>query len=777
MLLPSLAAAWLAGFAAVGALNAPPWLAAAWLVGASPFVLAVRDRRSAALTLAAALLALLGGLRYADWEGRAVPPLAAHVGERVVLEGVVDSEGDPGLTTTRYTVRVARVGEGAAEAATEGGVIITVGQYLELLPGDHVRLTGALEPPPELASFDYAGYLARQGIVATMLFPTVEPAGAAPAQSPARWAARARRTLERALQHSLPEPEASLGAGIAFGRDDAMPRALIDDFRATGLAHLVAVSGANVALIAGMVFLAARRLLRPGQAALPAAIAVIAYVLVAGASASVIRAGLMAGVFLVGLAIGRPQAGLAALAAAAILMTALDPGAAADVGFQLSFAATAGLIAFGPWFGYGLRTAMTRARIAPFVPGLIIEVAALSLAANLATLPIVAATFGRVSLIGIAANVVVEPIFAVAFVSSLLTAIAGAAWEPAGWAAGLVTYYPLALISWSAGAFASVPWASVGVPRMAPERTAGAMTLLAATGWLAYRRFPPDPAPARGKPPRAYRRIALVAAAGGLVAAVAPTSLLAIGGPGSLTITMLDVGQGDAILVTTPHGHRTLVDGGASAIGLARELSAVLAHWERNIGLLLVTHPQEDHLGAIPGAFARYNIGQAAETGAENSTTAYTLYRERAGVRRVLARGDAWTEDGVRFEVLWPPHDDRERDLNDTSLVLRITYREMSVLLTGDLQAKAQAELLLLEDLSADVLKVPHHGGATNQASFFRQVSPALALISAGAGNRFGHPSAETLTQLEGIETFRTDTDGRIEVRLDGARIRVRTER
>lgn len=772
------ALAWLAGIAAVALWGAPWWMAGAWVALALPAVLTRMGGKAALVAAVAIVFALAGGWRFDRWENRPPPDLARYVGRHVTIEGVVDTEADPGRTTAAFRVRVERIRANEGWRKTDGGVRASLNQYANYLPGTRLRLEGTVEEPPVFAEFDYRAYLARQDVVAMMLRPEVEVLSEPGAGNVTAQVARLRLALDRGIQRSLPEPEASLGAGIAFGRDSTLPDDVYEDFRATGLAHLVAVSGSNVSLVAALVFIVAVPIMGRKWAMLPAAGLIAFYVVSAGMSASVVRAAIMAAVFLFGAALGRQQSALPALGAAAVLMTAWSPSAAADAGFQLSVAATAGLIVFGPWLHYALRAGARRAGLGPFIPGLVLLAGALSLAATVATLPLVWVTFGRVSLVGPLANLVAEPLFVVAFTLSALTAVAGAAWPEAGWAAGLAAYYPLAFLTWFAETLGGVPLASAAVPGRSSTVAAAAYVAMGAVAWPAYRHLAPaEPGGGRHRHTGMVRGIALAAVAGGMAIAALLTGVGREGGPGEMEITVLDVGQGDAILVTTPHGRRYLVDGGPSGIELARELGAVLPHWERRIEGAFLTHPQEDHAGGLPAIFARYRVGAAFDTGAENPTGTLREYGARAPGRKVLGQGDSFEADGVRFEVLWPPRGLSTDDLNGSSLVLRITYGETAALLTGDLGVEGQQALLATTQLSADILKVPHHGSKTTSAAFLFAVEPSVAVIPVGAGNRYGHPAQETLDALAGAVVLRTDQHGRVTVASDGKRITVRTER
>lgn len=757
--------------AAVGVWDAPWWMGGAWALAVAPLL--GRWREAGWATAGACVVAaLVGGWLFADWHGRDLPRLAGRVGEEVTIEGKIASEPDPGRAVASYRVNVDTV-DGRP---TDGAVVVSLNQYAEHLPGERVRVTGELEAAPVFEGFDYRAYLAREGIVGTMLFPEVEVLEEAPS-SFARISAEVRLELERSLQRALPEPEASLAAGIAFGRDANLPDDLAQDFRDTGLAHLTAVSGSNVVIVTGLVFYLVTPMAGKRRAIPVAAAALGLYVVATGLDWSVLRAGVMAGVFLAGVALGRPQASLAALGFAAVVLTAIEPSAAADVGFQLSFAATAGIIVFVPWLRWAADRGLDRVGLAGVVPSALVQVAAMTVAATLATLPIQWVVFERVSLVGVVANVIVEPVFAVAMVLSLAAAVAGLVWEPAGWLIALAAYYPLAFTGWVAETLARVPGAAVGVPSASVERAAVAYGLALVPGWFAYRRLPPSTPDRRREPrARAVRRLALAGAAGGTALALVPVTVMPTSGPGNPEVAFLDVGQGDAILVTTPGGRQVLVDGGPSGIEVARELGAMMPHWDRSLDAVVLTHPQEDHVGGLGAVLERFDVERVYTAGFVNETMSFEVFGQRAGYADVLSAGRRFEVDGVRFEVLWPPSGYANNELNDTSLVLLVSYGDVSVLLTGDIEAAPQ-RALLAGGVTADVLKVPHHGSKTSDPEFLQAVGATVAVISAGERNPFGHPHEETLAALDGMRVYRTDVDGRVVVRSDGEGVGVWTER
>lgn len=776
MLIPFLGLAWLASFASVGAWHAPWWLMGLTILVLVPVGARLRGGLGAASVAAAAMLALAGGARFDFAHHTDTPGLLEAVpsARSVTLEGTIESDGKRGLTTTGYVLAV----DAIDGTPTSGKVLLSLNQYEEHLPGDQVRAIGKLAAPPLFEGFDYRAYLAGQGIVATMYRPRIEQLGHV--EPLTRWGARARHTFATALNRSLPEPESSLAAGIAFGQDETLPRDLKDAFRDSGLAHLTAVSGSNVSIVAGVAFLLVVPVFGRRFAIVPASLLVLSYVLLAGLSASVLRAAVMAFILLAGQWLGRPRSGLAALALAAIVMTAIDPLSAEDAGFQLSFAATAGIMIGQPWLVSLFDRAAGRWPLLAMIPRWAVGAASVSLPATIATLPVLWAVFGRVSLVSPAANIVAAPLFTLAFFVSGITAVAALLWEPAGWAAGVVAYYPLALLDWVAKAAAALPGAAIDVPALSAGNTvllyAGAAIPLS----FLYRRYAPE-RPRPEATPRASRvRLHLAGASAALGAvAIFQQGDVSWEEPGELVVSVLDVGQGDAILLTAPNGHRLLIDSGPSGLALVRELGALLPHWDRRVDSVLLTHPQEDHIAGFVELFRRFDVEVALETGVRNATLTDSLYIDEGPRFETVSRGSQWSEAGVSFEVIWPPAGYPTDDLNGTSIILQVSFGETTFLFTGDAEAPVLRQVMAARNLRADVLKVPHHGSKTTNSAFFEAVQPAIAVISVGAGNTFGHPSPETLTSLSANagRTFRTDLDGRITIRSDGRRITFSTSK
>ena len=255
---------------------------------------------------------------------------------------------------------------------------------------------------------------------------------------------------------------------------------------------------------------------------------------------------------------------------------------------------------------------------------------------------------------------------------------------------------------------------------------------------------------------------------------------------GRLHVYFLDVGEGDAILICAPDGRQILVDGGPSPVALLGELGERLPFWDRSLDLVVLTHPDADHLTGLVPLLHRYRVDQVLEppgTAAAPEAAAWEQALHEKGVPRgEAARGMRLLVGGLTLAVLNPPDDvagGAATPNNDSSIVLRLEYGDTSLLLTGDAAAGAEAEMLAGGvALDADVLKVGHHGSdGSTSALFLAAVSPSVAIIQVGAGNRYGLPAPALLDRLAGIRAYRTDQNGRIEVISDGTRLWVKPER
>jgi competence protein ComEC len=463
---------------------------------------------------------------------------------------------------------------------------------------------------------------------------------------------------------------------IRDGQRAAIPDDVTDDLNRAGISHLVAISGQNVAIVAGVIVASLAWCMGRRPATVAAIVLIWAYAAFVGGSPSVLRAAVMATVMLGAVLAGRPGSALGAITMAAAVLVILRPLIVDDVAFQLSFAATLGIVLAAkriedlirPLFG----------RIPDRAAGLLAENFAITSAASLAVLPIIAATFGRVSLVALPANLLAAPVFIAALAGAFATAVAGTLDAGAGRLVGEFAYLPLAGLI-GLGSFASgLPLASIEVRGVGLLEAAGLFVPVALLYAYLGRLRPPERVPLSALRLRPALVLAVaVAVLAGVVffEAVQPDS-------DRLRVTVLDVGQGDAILIETPAGHRILVDGGPSGPRIAQALGRVLPVSERRIDLVVLTHAQDDHVAGLVEVLERYEVGAVLAGPIKGETAAYRAWRDelsRMDVEPSTARAgqSIGLGDGARIEVIWPgpePIEGTEDDLNNNSVVLRLVY-------------------------------------------------------------------------------------------------------
>ncbi|HET7292489.1 MAG TPA: DNA internalization-related competence protein ComEC/Rec2, partial [Vicinamibacteria bacterium] len=569
----------------------------------------------------------------------------------------------------------------------------------------------------------------------------------------ARVRAAARATLSRFVGGG---PEEGVVRAMLLGDRAGLDRDTLERFRASGTYHVLALSGAQVALVAGLLSFGLRRLgVGRGAEAAIVVVALSAYAALVGSDPPVVRAAVMASFLVLGRGLELDGEAANLLGLAAILLLLWRPSDVADPGFQLSFVATLGLV---------LLSAPLRSLL-PRFPWRLDSALAASAAAQLALAPLLVAHFHRLAPASLVLNLAAVPLAT----AVLLLGAALAALAPLAPALGP----PLGALAFRAAR--ALLWTSEG----------------ASWSWLDARA--PDPWPIAllvhglGVALLAHGR----ARAGALLAS-AGLVLLGWGGPqpkgdGRLEIAFLDVGQGDAIVVRSPSGRYAVVDAGGSFDGRFDVGESVVAPflWRqgvRRVDLLVLTHAHPDHVFGAPRLLRSFRIGEAWEGPAPRADRAYMeldgALRAARVRRRAVARGVAADWDGVRIEVLGPqPSRAPATTRNDDSLVLRLGYGGVSALLTGDIEAAGEAAL---DPGRVTVLKVAHHGSRTSSsAAFLARARPLVSVVSTGARNPFGHPSREALGRLRssGTRIFRTDQDGAVVVTTDGRCLGVVTTR
>jgi competence protein ComEC len=733
-------------------------LAAALVAGYALWAVRPRGDHPAPLWLAlVAMAAAAGGLAIGGWRLGAIDDGAFRgpAGARASATGFVIAA--PRRADGEVRVRVRTAQGRLAVQAREPVADLSIGA--EVIADGVIR-----EPAPWEAD-----YLARHGIRQVLVAARIEP-------TPRRRggiqgvADGIRNRAAAALDSGARTPQASLLRGFLLGEDDRIDPRTVDDFKRSGLAHLLAVSGDCVMLLAilGAWLLG---LLGVGlRARLLALLALIAvYVPVAGAAPSIQRAGIMGAAGVVAMLAGRPRWRWYALMLAALLTLLLNPWSIADPAWQLSFAAVVGILLFAARIrdvilalGPGRSRAAAAEGGAPNAspPGarrMLAEGAGVTTAATIATAPLFAHHFGAVSLASLPANLLALPAIPammwIGMLAAMLGQVPGAPVEPLSWLAGVLAGY----VAQIAHLLAIPDWAQVGLslpswPAVAAAYAALWAAMETAVAW-ASRRATVRLRPVAGVAVALAAAIALVALALPVGAAPGPA-----GPDRGLRIVVLDVGHGDAILLEPPGGDPVLVDGGPPGNDLE---AALRDEGVSGLAAAVVTHDQSDHAAGIERLLHDgFPIGRLlyAEPGAE------LLLAARAAHVRALrvSEGSGIDSGGLHLDVLWPPGTlagAKGRDPNETSLVLVARWRSFAMLLAAD----AEAETIPIDPGPIDVLKVAHHGSAdAGLGALLDRSAPRLAVISAGEDNPYGHPAPETLETLAGHRTpvLRTDEDG-----------------
>jgi len=677
----------------------------------------------------------------------ALASLAAHHSGACPAAG---PDGARGALTGHFVARAAggRSAPFAREDRGCGGTTYVLASG-EVEAGVGVRVTGRWREGP-------VGWM----LVADSVTPIAHPRPSAP-RALARWRGHLVRRLE-----AMYGPRAPLVAALTLARKEGLDPELREAFARSGIAHLLAISGFHVGVVALILLTLFRRVrFRPRRAALGAALGTWAYVALLGFPDAACRAAVILTAVAASRMRGRPPARWGPLGAALVVLLAMDPRRIAAPGFQLSFAGAAGLTAWAP----GVRARLSGGRLR--LPGSVASAVAAGVAATIATLPVVAWHFERVSLVGIPATLVASPLVALSLPGALASLAADAVHPAVGrFLAGGVDVV-LSALEATTRMCAALSWASLWVPRSwVPVAVAGALFAALIT---------------RGRRVRARAR-RRVAALGAVAAITAWPALVTVQARGTLEILAIDVGQGDAIALRTPGGRWALVDAGPPRPGdpggapVVRELRR---RGVRRLELLVLTHPDLDHVGGAEAVLASLEVGAVLEPSRPTGKDAYVALLEAAQARgvpwRMARAGQRFEIDGVSLEVLSPPGPEvaaaeDATESNAVSIVLAVRYGELDALLTGDAPKSVERAVSAEVGPSLEILKVGHHGSATSTDSVLLATThPRLALVSVGRGNRFGHPAPEVLARLRrfGVEIHRTDREGTLRVlgRRDGS--------
>ncbi len=754
-------------------------------------LVAVSTRRLGASLLIPVLvgLVIVGAWRATSFDDVTRLPAEWQDGDFIELEGVSTGSATPFGSGQAFPIRVAAISGVALSLGEEFRISTVADMITGVLPEDHSRFHFAPGARYAIAGeFDPNGLRGTSARVYASSVRLVEPSGSG--LSGRIESLRAR--LADNLRSTLPEPHAGLAAALTVGDRSRLDDALRDSFRNTGTSHLIAISGLHIGIVGYLVFLGSQAALgrRRQLYLLVPLLTVWAYAVMAGLSDPVVRSSVMFTLFLAAHLAERQRSPFPSLGLAAAVMLAIEPSAIADPSFQLSFGSLLGILWFAPRAAWLVNRYLpvgtpNRSPAMIKVARAIATALLVGAAATIITTPLVAFHFDRVPLWGIIATIFALPAMLPVILGSLLTAAMGSVWSPladiVSWPTWLALEFMISVIE----LFERLPFSTVGVGGIAA--TLLTLIYVNAIGFAVRKqaislvRSAPEILHAYADLLRERRLpIPILAVTIGL-AALSLAAVTTHSG-GSLRVTFSETQRGDLSLIETPGGRQILIDGSGSPDGAVNFLGEQMPFWDHSLDVVILTHPHADHVTGLLRVLESYEIDRVLHAPIEYNSQAYLAWlseTEKMSDAVMTAQSGMVIDfgDGSYLEVLHSGPTDYSNDPNDASVVVRVSYGDISFLMTGDASSIVEKRLLASgADLNADVLKVPHQGSkSSSSVDFINAVSPAIAVIPVGADNPFGHPHQEAVDRLEAVvppdQLFTTSTDGTITVTTDGERL------
>ena len=715
-------------------------------------------------------------------------PFAVLDGRHVVIEAVALERPRMNESAT-FRVRIVGVRIPATSSGNalinEVALVSSPAGSWRAIAGKHIVVRGRVDLPGGPRNDGEPGEretLADQGIglmIAAHRTSDVQVVDDAPGWEP--WWARARAAVANAVEERLPPLEATVLEGILWGDRGNLPATMRQEFSDTGTVHVLTTAGLHLGIMAGFIawLVALFPLTRPIRTSI-VLVGAWLYAALAGMHLPTLRAATMltAGTAAIELGRGRTPSAIFAAAASAVMVP--HPLVILSPSFSMSFACVIGIALVSPVLGeLGLRDGWCG------LPRIAVEVVRTSLAVQIALWPLQALYFNAFTPYAVLANVVVVPLVGLIMAAGALFSIAALTVPAAAVPLGNLVWWGLTLVVNAVQFFASLPAAHVDVPP--PSHIFLIIYWLGLAALAAALRFK-----------LAKARMVLVS----LSAAVVLSIIFCFPGiiarfDRNIHLDAIDVGQADCILIRAPGGHAMLVDGGGrlERTSFGRVVAAplgdrvatrtvmpfLLRHWVLHLDAVVLTHPHGDHVGGIPVILSRERVDRVYDSAQLYAGPAYHRALEVMRQRHLT-----WirAQRGVRFDLGQTTHvqvlapeepliSGTSSDINNNSVVLRVSFGHVAMLLTGDAQSEAEARLLShgSVDLRADILKVGHHGSAySSTPEFLAAVHPKIAIISCGLHNVFGHPSSLTLAALrvDGAQVYRTDQDGGVFLISDG---------
>jgi competence protein ComEC len=758
---------WMAGIALAAPIGLP---LSSSLIAGILLALAAYTVRQIRIPVLCAAFFLLGGARLSAAQPEAGPDfIGTYVNTSGEFEIVLEEDPLPRGSGFRARARVERIDlGGGAEFHNLKGAVLAEFQALPesggIRYGDHLQASGFLKPPPDIEGFDYAGYLARQGVYGVVSDPVIHSVVREGANPVVSTLFAFRRKALAVLRILFPEPESALLAGILLGEESEIPSPLEEAFSRTGTSHIVAISGFNISIIAGIFLSLTQGLPRRVPGWLLAAAGIALYTVLVGAAASVVRSAIMGGMAIFARQMGRRSHGLTSLAFAGAAMTFVNPWTLWDIGFQLSFAATLGLLLYADPLQNGFERLLLRrfskehARSAASAAG---EIFLMTFAAQITTLPLMLFYFNNLSLSAFLVNPLILSVQPMVMVGGGLALLLGMLWLPAGralaWAGWAPTAYTIRVVEWGAGL--SRLWQPIGA--VSPLVIGGYFTVLFALTADSVRRRLPRWEWGKNAAEKIVSAAPPILAAGAFLAWGAYFRLP----DGRLHLTMLS-GGGEALLLRAPVGGTVLLNGGGDPNLVIAGLGHILGFGPQRLDWIVVGSDAWESTTALADVAARFEIGGVvipAGTDRTGMTLAAFFARCSADLVPIYEADEGFQMElggGAILRVLMR---------SGEGLVLSVESGMARWLILDGLNEEEGRRLLSQGRVpSAQIVLFPFSVKKTGGlADWLREVRPLAGLW----------PYADDLGWPEGIELLRADAHGWVDLSTDGERMWVKAEK
>ncbi len=754
--------------------------------------------------------------------------IALHAGKsRLTVEGRVCTPPRTLRGKTSLVIQTTRIIQDGAPLPVKGKILLSVKDSNTVFKyGNYIRAKTKLKYPHNFnnpGGFDYRRYLLYRGIRLRGYISS--PSNIVIIRESAGNYFRTRIERYRSLLRDLilenaPSLEGGVLQALLLGEKEGIPEDIIRDFNRAGVSHILAISGLHVGIIAFISFFIAKAFMRSSEylllrfdifkvSALFSIIPVLGYTFIAGLRISTIRAAIMILCYLVALLAGRGRDLLNILAFAAFLILVISPASLFDVSFQLSFTAVAAILLLVPTLGSVIPKPAGRGILKKGMTSVLLFTL-VSLAAVIGTAPLIALYFNRISTIALLSNLFVIPIIGFAALPVGMLLIVTAPFAPLAPVLITVASFFIRIAVSIVGFLSSLPFSSLPVTTPTPlEITAYYLCVLAGVQLIKAWKSKEGAVSGglKGAPsPSGIKRLKdlyranekrLLALSLGLIALffVADafyTNLRAVGNR-YIEMAFIDVGQGSSTLIKFPGGSIMLVDGGGfydRSFDIGKYVVGPYLWREKikKIDIMVLTHPDQDHVGGLPFLAENFEVGEIWSNGQESGNISHRRLLEvirQKGIPHQIVGVDTPERmiGGATIRILHPKRSASgqglyfpDSDYNNNGIVMKITFGAKSILLPADISGTAETLLIASgHDLRANILMAPHHGGhASSTTPFLKAVRPEITVISCGSDNAFGFPRPDVLARYAraAVQVLRTDTDGAVIIRTDGETVK-----